>query len=176
MANWAIFRTSGTENNTELSHMQTALSLYRLIQFNCWFNCHRGFPWSHVDDIRCCAAHCTDVLLYARLWWVDRVTRRLVALLLYFIHNRNQRIRLPMTAIIIGWCDWHDRRACIPRTRPSCILHKSTIDMTNVYTTVVYVMDTTAARWRHTPTKLLSLTSPNPNPNHTLTLINPTKL
>jgi len=58
-----------------------------------------------------------------------------------------------------------------------------------VYTTVVYVLHTTAARWRHTPTKLLPLTSPNPNtnpnpkpgltlnPNHTLTLtlINPTK-
>jgi len=34
-----------------------------------------------------------------------------------------------------------------------------------VYKTVVYVTDTTAARWRHTPTKLLPLTSPNPNPN-----------
>jgi len=34
-----------------------------------------------------------------------------------------------------------------------------------VYTTVVYVTDTTAARWRHTPTKILPLTSPNPNPN-----------
>ena len=33
-----------------------------------------------------------------------------------------------------------------------------------VYTTVVYVTDTTTARWRHTPTKLLPLTSPNPNP------------
>ena len=31
------------------------------------------------------------------------------------------------------------------RTRPSCILHRSTID-----TTVLYVLHTTAARWRHT--------------------------
>jgi len=38
-------------------------------------------------------------------------------------------------------------------------------DTTVVYTTVVYVLHTTAARWRHTPTKLLPLTSPNPNPN-----------
>jgi len=29
---------------------------------------------------------------------------------------------------IIGWCYGHDRRACILRTRPSCILHRSTID------------------------------------------------
>ena len=62
-------------------------------------------------------------------------------------------------------CYGHDRRSCILWTRPSCILHKSTID-----TTVAYVTDTTAARWRHTPTKLLPLTSPNPNPNLTLTL------
>jgi len=34
-----------------------------------------------------------------------------------------------------------------------------------VYKTVVYVTDTTTARWRHTPTKLLPLTSPNPNSN-----------
>jgi len=34
-----------------------------------------------------------------------------------------------------------------------------------MYTTVVYITDTTAARWRHTPTKLLPLTSPNSNPN-----------
>jgi len=27
------------------------------------------------------------------------------------------------------------------------------------------VTDTTIARWRHTPTKLLPLSSPNPNPN-----------
>jgi len=27
----------------------------------------------------------------------------------------------------------------------------------------MYVMDTSAVRWRHTPTKLLPLTSPNPN-------------
>jgi len=64
-------------------------------------------------------------------------------------------------------------------TRPSCILHRSTIDMTVVYKTVVYVLHTTAARWRHTPTKLLPLTSPNPNTNpnrtQTLTVINPTK-
>jgi len=39
------------------------------------------------------------------------------------------------------------------------------IDTTVMYTTVVYVTDTTAARWRHTPTKLLILTSPNPNRN-----------
>ena len=45
------------------------------------------------------------------------------------------------------------------------VLHKSTIDTTVVYTRVVYVTDTTAERWRHTPTKLLPLTSPNPNPN-----------
>jgi len=31
--------------------------------------------------------------------------------------------------------------------------------------TAVYFTDTTAARWRHTPTKLLPLTSPNPNSN-----------
>jgi len=31
--------------------------------------------------------------------------------------------------------------------------------------TVVYVTDTTAARWRHTTTKLLPLASPNPNTN-----------
>jgi len=37
-----------------------------------------------------------------------------------------------------------------------------------VYKTVVYVTDTTAARWRHTPTKLLPLTSSNPNPNPNL--------
>ena len=88
-----------------------------------------------------------------------------------------------------GWCYGHDRRACKLWTRPSCILHRSTIDTTVVYTTVVYVTDTTAARWWHTPTKLLPLTSPNPNPNTnptltltlnpnrtlTLTLINPTK-
>ena len=48
------------------------------------------------------------------------------------------------------------------RTRPSC-LH--TTDTTVVYKTVVYVTDTAAARWRHTPTKLLPLTSPNPNLN-----------
>ena len=34
--------------------------------------------------------------------------------------------------------------------RVTCILHRSTIDTTVVYTTVVYVTDTTAARWRHT--------------------------
>ena len=50
-----------------------------------------------------------------------------------------------------------------------------------VYTAVVYVTDTTAARWRHiNQLKLLPLTSPNPNtnsnpiltlnPNRTLTL------
>jgi len=38
-------------------------------------------------------------------------------------------------------------------------------DTTVVYTTVVYLLHTTAARWRHTPTKLLPLTSPNPNTN-----------
>jgi len=63
------------------------------------------------------------------------------------------------------------------QTRPSC-LH--TTDTTVVYTpqihyrhdrrvqdgrVLVYVTDTTTARWRHTPTKLLPLTSPNPNPN-----------
>jgi len=62
------------------------------------------------------------------------------------------------------------------RTRPSCL---QTTDTTVVYTpqihyrhdrrvsytTVVYVTDTTSARWRHTPTKLLPLTSRNPNPN-----------
>ena len=37
------------------------------------------------------------------------------------------------------------------RTRPSCILHRSTIDTTVVYTTVLYVLHTTAARWRHQP-------------------------
>jgi len=42
---------------------------------------------------------------------------------------------------------------------------------------LVDITDTTAARWRHTPTKLLPLTttSPNPNPNCTLTLTNATK-
>jgi len=59
----------------------------------------------------------------------------------------------------------HDRRACILRTRLSCIPHRSTIDTTVMYMTIVYVLHTTAARWRHTPTKLLPLTSPNPNPN-----------
>jgi len=47
-------------------------------------------------------------------------------------------------------------------------LHNLMVDVTDttvVYTTVVYVTDTTAARWRHTPTKLLPLNSPNPNPN-----------
>jgi len=93
------------------------------------------------------------------------------------------KTRLSKARLIKGWCYGHDRRACILRTRPSCILHKSTIDTTVVYKTVVYVTDTTAARWRHTPTKLLPLTSPNPNTNPnpnpnrtlTLTLINPTK-
>ena len=66
---------------------------------------------------------------------------------------------------ILGWCYGHDRRACILRTRPSCILHRSIMDTNVVYKTVVYVTDTTAARWRHTPTKLLPLTSPNPNTN-----------
>jgi len=37
-----------------------------------------------------------------------------------------------------------------------------------VYKTVVYVTDTTTARWRHTPTKLLPLTSPNHNTNANL--------
>jgi len=45
------------------------------------------------------------------------------------------------------------------------MLHRSTIDTTVVYKTVVYVTDMTAARWRHTSTKLLPLTSPNHNPS-----------
>jgi len=46
-----------------------------------------------------------------------------------------------------------------------------------VYSTdPLYVLHTTAARWRHTPTKLLPLTSHNPNPNHnTNTNPNPNK-
>jgi len=47
-------------------------------------------------------------------------------------------------------CYGHDRRAAYyGHDRPSCILNRSTIDTT-----------TTAARWWHTPTKLLPLTSP----------------
>jgi len=40
----------------------------------------------------------------------------------------------------------HDRRACILRTQLSCILYRSTTDTT-----------TMAARWWHTPNKLLPL-------------------
>jgi len=47
----------------------------------------------------------------------------------------------------------HDRR--VYSTDP--------LDTTVVCTTVVYVLHMIVARWRHTPTKLLPLTSPNPN-------------
>jgi len=44
---------------------------------------------------------------------------------------------------LLAECYGYDRRASTVRTRPSCIIRRSTIDTTVLYTTVVYMVHTT---------------------------------
>jgi len=121
---------------------------------------HQFTSWR--SSIRCCLTMPLNALS-------THVRRLDLSLSFFFFFRSNCNKNTDGTncsCIVCYVCFWYQKFWWLGLlwTRLSCILHKSSIDTTIIYKTVVYVTDTTAARWRHTPTKLLPLTSSNPNP------------